>query len=106
MIDNAIILMGGSDCPMEPLNPLLGIQMLVNRQFFSEESINPTEALAMYTINAAYSTKEENYKGSIEEGKIADLTILSEDPTIISYNRIRTVEVTTTIIGGKIVYSG
>jgi hypothetical protein len=106
LIDNAIILMGGSDCPMEPLNPLLGIQMLVNRQFFSEESINPTEALAMYTINAAYSTKEENYKGSIEEGKIADLTILSEDPTIIPYNRIRTVEVTTTIIGGKIVYSG
>ena len=91
---------------MEPLNPLLGIQKLVNRQFFSKEAINITKALAMYTIDAAYSTKEENYKGSIEEGKIADLTILSEDPTIISYNRIRTVEVTTTIIGGKIVYSG
>lgn len=105
LIDNDIVLLGGSDCPMEPLNPLLGMQTIVNRQFFPEESITATEALAMYTIDAAYSTKEENKKGSLEEGKIADLTVLSEDPTVIPYHRIEKVEVVTTIIGGKIVYS-
>ena len=89
---------------MEPLNPLLGIQKLVNRQIFPEEAITVTKALAMYTIDAAYSTKEENYKGSIEDGKLADFIILSKDPTIISSNNIEKVEVTTTIIGGKIVY--
>ena len=104
LIDNDIILLGGSDCPMEPLNPLLGIQKLVNRQIFPEEAITVTKALAMYTIDAAYSTKEENYKGSIEDGKLADFIILSKDPTIISSNNIEKVEVTTTIIGGKIVY--
>ena len=106
LIDNDILLLGGSDCPMEPLNPLLGIQTVVNKQFFIEEAINVTEALAMYTINAAYSTKEENCKGSIKEGKLADLAVLSEDPTTISSNKIESIIVTTTIIGGKIVYGG
>ena len=106
LIDNDILLLGGSDCPMEPINPLLGIQTIVNKQYFIEEAINVTEALTMYTINAAYSTKEENCKGSIEAGKLADLAVLSEDPTKISSNKIEAIIVITTIIGGKIVYSG
>ena len=100
-----VFLLGGSDCPMEPLNPFLGIQMSVNRLFFSQESLRTNEALAMYTINAAYSTKEENSKGSIEEGKLADLTILSKDPTNIPKNEIRDIEIIKTIIGGRIVYN-
>ena len=105
MIDNNIIVIGGSDCPMEPLNPLIGIQMLVDRKFFSEESVTSIEALEIYTINAAYSTKEENLKGSIKEGKLADLTILSNDPTSVPSTKIGTINVTNTIIGGKIVYT-
>ena len=105
LIDRNFLLIGGSDCPMEPLNPFQGIQTIVNRPFFPEESITLTEALEMYTINAAYSTNEEKYKGSIEEGKIADLTILSIDPTVIPSNRIKNVEVITTIIGGEIIYN-
>ena len=105
LVDNNILILGGSDCPMEPLNPLLGIQTLVNKQFFVEESITVTQALAMYTINAAYSTKEEKNKGSIEEGKLADLVILSEDPIAISSDKIGNINVDTTILGGKIVYS-
>lgn len=100
-----VILLGGSDCPMEPLNPLLGIQKCVNRQFFSQESLSTYEALAMYTTNAAYSTKEKNCKGSIEEGKLADLTILSKDPTKVSKNKIGNIEIIKTIIGGRIIYS-
>ncbi|MGF3523242.1 MAG: amidohydrolase, partial [Candidatus Bathyarchaeia archaeon] len=60
---------GGSDCPMEPLNPLLAIQWTVTRQFFPEEKLTLHEALQMYTINAAYATNEENEKGSIAEHK-------------------------------------
>jgi predicted amidohydrolase YtcJ len=105
MIDNNITVLGGSDCPMEPLNPFIGIQMLVDRKFFPEEAITSTEALEIYTINAAYSTKEENCKGSIKEGKLADLTILSNDLTSISSSKIGSINVTNTIIGGKIVYS-
>lgn len=100
-----VFLLGGSDCPMEPLNPLLGIQISVNRAFFSQESLGIHEALAMYTKNAAYSTKEEARKGSIEEGKLADLTILSRDPTNIPKDEIGNIEIIKTIIGGKIVYS-
>jgi len=105
LLDNNILLLGGSDCPMEPLNPLLGIQTLVNKQFFVDEAITVTQALAMYTINAAYSTGEEKSKGSIEEGKLADLVILSEDPIGISSDKIGSINVDTTILGGKIVYS-
>jgi predicted amidohydrolase YtcJ len=79
--------------------------MLVDRKFFPEEAITSTEALEIYTINAAYSTKEENCKGSIKEGKLADLTILSNDLTSISSSKIGSINVTNTIIGGKIVYS-
>jgi predicted amidohydrolase YtcJ len=104
LIDNDIVLIGGSDCPMEPLNPLLGIQTVVNRLFFPKEGIDVAEGMAMYTIDAAYSTKEENYKGSIKEGMLSDLTIISKDPTIISSENIGKVEVKATIIGGKIVY--
>jgi hypothetical protein len=90
---------------MEPLDPLLGIQKIVDRKFFSKEAVNVIEALAMYTKNPALSTNEENSKGSIVEGKLADLAVLSQDPTIVHSNKIGTVNVTTTIIGGKIVYN-
>jgi predicted amidohydrolase YtcJ len=105
LIDNDIMVVCGSDCPMEPLDPLLGIQKIVDRKYFSEESVNVLEALAMYTINAAFSTKEENIKGSIVEEKLADLTVLSNDPTMISPSKIMTINVLNTIIGGKIVYT-
>ncbi len=105
MINNNVLILGGSDCPMEPLNPLIGIQMLVDRKFFPEQAVTATEALEIYTINAAYSTKEENQKGSIEEGKLADLTVLTSDPTSVPLNKIGNIKVANTIIDGKIVYS-
>ena len=99
-----IQVIGGSDCPMEPLSPLLGIQVAVMRNFFTEEQIEVKEALRMYTINAAYASFEENIKGSIVEGKLADLSILSEDPRKIPPNKIGDINVHMTIVGGKIVY--
>jgi predicted amidohydrolase YtcJ len=96
---------GGSDCPMEPLNPLLGVQGAVTRQVFPEQRLSIEEALRIYTIYAAFCSCEEKVKGSIEKGKLADLTILSDDPFAISPDEIETVKVDMTIINGKVVYS-
>ncbi len=104
LIKEGIRVAGGSDCPMEPLSPLQGIQAAVTRQFFPEEQITVDEALRMYTINAAYASFEETVKGSIEEGKLADLTVLSGDPTAVPPSKIGDIKVKMTIIGGKVVY--
>ncbi len=106
LISKGICVISGSDSPMEPLNPLLSIQSAVNRQAYPEEQITIEEALQMYTINAAYSTYEENIKGTIEEGKIADFTVLSQSPFEVSTDKLQTIRVEMTIINGKIAYSG
>jgi predicted amidohydrolase YtcJ len=104
LINEGIRVAGGSDCPMEPLSPLQGIQAAVTRQFFPEERITVDEALRMYTVNAAYASFEETVKGSIEEGKLADLTVLSGDPKAVPPSKIGDIQVKMTIIGGKVVY--
>lgn len=96
---------GGSDCPMEPLSPLLGIQAAVTRQVFPEQSLNVEEALKMYSIDAAYSSCDEKIKGSIEEGKLADFTILSGDPFAVACDKIETIKVEMTVINGKVIFS-
>jgi len=96
---------GGSDCPMERLSPLLGIQSAVTRRFVPEEQLTVEEALQMYTINAAYASCEEKTKGSIEEGKLADLTVLSEDPCETAPSKIQDIQIEMTIINGKVAYS-
>jgi predicted amidohydrolase YtcJ len=104
LINEGIRVAGGSDCPMEPLSPLLGIQAAVERQFFPEERITVDEALRMYTVNAAYASFEETVKGSIEEGKLADLTVLSGDPRTVPPSKIGDIKVSMTAVGGKVVY--
>jgi len=104
LINEGIRVTGGSDCPMEPISPLVGIQAAVTRQFFPEEQITVDEALRMYTINAAYASFEENVKGSIEEGKLADLTVLSRNPQTTPPSKIGDIKVRMTIVGGKVVY--
>ncbi len=100
-----ILVVGGSDCPMEPESPLFGIQATVMRESFPEERLTPKEALRLYTVNAAYSSFEENLKGSISPGKLADLTVLSHDPLKVPHNKIQDIEVEMTIVGGKITHS-
>ena len=95
----------GSDCPMEPLNPLVGIQEAVTRESFPEQRLNVQEALRMYTVYAAYSSCEENIKGSIEPHKLADLTVLSSDPYSVPINAIKNIDVEMVIIDGQIIFS-
>jgi len=105
MLKEGVLVVGGSDCPMEPLNPLLGMQTSVTREAFPEEKITIDEALRMYTVDAAYSSNEENVKGSVEKGKLADLAVLSCNPLSVSLYEIENISVELTIVDGKVVFS-
>ncbi len=93
---------GGSDCPVDPISPLLGIWAAVVRQRNSSESLTVEEAIRLYTVNAAYADFEENLKGTIEEGKLADMVVLSHDPFEIKPEKIKDIQVLMTIVGGQI----
>jgi predicted amidohydrolase YtcJ len=105
LLKEGLQVIGGSDCPMEPLSPLSGIQAAVTREFFPDERITVDDALRIYTVNAAYASFEESIKGSIEAGKLADITVLSRDPRAVPPNEIEDIEVKMTIVGGRVVYS-
>ena len=105
LLKEFIPVIGGSDCPMELVNPFLAIKAAVTRPFFPKEQIAVGDALRMYTVNAAYASFDENLKGTIDEGKLADLTVISCDPTTILPSQLDDIQVEMTIIGGKIVYS-
>ncbi len=105
LLNEGVRVCGGSDCPMEPLNPLQGIQAAVTGHAYAEEHLTVEEALRMYTVNAAYASCEENQKGSVEEGKLADFTVLSSDPHQVPRSKIQDITVEMTVVGGKVVYS-
>jgi len=110
--DGGLIVAGSSDSPIVPNNPLVGIYAAVTRQAESgqqllpQECISPGQALAMYTINAAYASFEEGIKGSITPGKLADIVVLSGDPIKSPPEQIKEIKVEMTIIGGKVVWEG
>jgi predicted amidohydrolase YtcJ len=102
LLNEGIRVAAGSDCPMEPLSALLGIQELVTRQSYPEQRLSVDEALCLYTLDAAYCSGEEDIKGSIEEGKLADLTILGKDPAVVAPNEIKDVAVDFVVLNGKL----
>ena len=105
LMHEGLIVSSGSDCPVEPINPLLGIWAAVARKSFVEENLTVEEALRTFTLNAAYASFDENKKGTIEVGKFADLTILSDNFLDVPPDEIRGVTVVMTIVGGRIVYA-
>jgi predicted amidohydrolase YtcJ len=108
-LESGVMVAGSSDTPVVPCNPLVGVYAAVTRQAESgqallpEEAISPHRALALYTVNAAYASFEEDIKGSITPGKLADIIVLSEDPTRLPPERIKDIKVEMTIIGGEVV---
>ena len=106
IIDAGIVLVSGSDCPVEEPNVIMGLHALVDRNgFIPEQCISIEEALKSYTINAAYAAFEENVKGSIEIGKLADFVILDKNPLEVKEDEIRNIQVLETIIRGNTVFS-
>jgi hypothetical protein len=105
LLKAGVVAVGGSDAPVEPVSPILGIYAAVARETFPEERLTIDEALRLYTLNSAYASFEEGLKGSIEPGKLADLVVLSENPYETAPNQIKDIEVEMTIVGGEIVYT-
>ena len=119
MIEAGMILNGGSDHMVKfdsysstnPYNPFLGMWILITRTtergtvICADEAISRKEALKIYTINNAYGTFDEEIKGSIEPGKLADMIVISTDYLTCPADSIRTIQVEQTILGGNIVYS-
>ena len=109
-IDYGVHSTGASDYPPGPFEPLLGIQSCVTRTdsngklWGPNQKISVEEALKLYTINGAYASFEENIKGSIEVGKLADLVVLGDDPTQVDPMSIKDIPVEQTIVGGRTVY--
>jgi predicted amidohydrolase YtcJ len=112
-MDRGIIVSGGSDWSVATLDPMVGIHALVTRRLEPLEDgdvLNPDEAVSMldairtYTYNGAYSVFEEERKGSLEEGKLADIAVLSEDILSVPEDRIRELTAVMTMVDGKIVY--
>ena len=103
-----------SDFPGETLNPFYGIYAAVTRQdpegnppggWHPEQRLTLEEALRGYTVEATYAEFEENNKGSIEAGKLADFTVISEDITKLSPKQILSLRVLKTFVGGRLVYA-
>ena len=113
MLDAGAPVAFGSDWPVAPLSPVLGIYAAVTRAtldgkhpqgWFPEQRLTVSEALRAYTTGGAYAAFEEAEKGTITPGKLADLVVLSEDLFRVSPERIKDVRVVMTIVGGKVVY--
>ena len=114
-----VMVNGGSDhmvkwdanTSINPYNPFLAMWTMVTRTtergtvIVPDETITREQALRMYTINNAYATAEESMKGSIEPGKLADITVLSDDLLTCPVDQIKNIRSELTIVGGKIVYS-
>ena len=112
-LDHGVTLAFGTDWPVAPLDPMLGIYAAVTRAtldgknpegWFPEEKITLPQAIEAYTMGAAFAEFQENEKGSITPGKLADMVILSDNVFDIKPEAIRNVKVKTTIVGGKVVY--
>jgi len=117
-VDAGIIVAGGSDhmigfdknSAVNPYNPFLGMWTAVTRKMKNgavlhpEERISREEALKMYTIWAAYLQFDEEKKGSIEPGKLADLVVIDRDYMTCPEDEIKALEPVATIIDGKIVW--
>ena len=99
-----------SDYIPGPFEPLMAIQSMVARKDFDgrvwgpNQRITPEQALRVCTINAAHASFEEDMKGSITAGKLADFVILAEDFHDVDPDRIKEIEVVRTVVGGKAVY--
>lgn len=99
-----------NDTSVTPMNPLLSVWSAVNRLTSSGKILGPNQTIAILdalksvTIWGAYQFHEERYKGSLEPGKLADMTILGENPLTIAPKGLKDIPVLATLVGNKMVY--
>ncbi|HZD45894.1 MAG TPA: amidohydrolase [Acidobacteriaceae bacterium] len=113
LLDSGAILAFGSDWPVAPLKPLMGIYAAVTRRtldnrnpngWIPEQKISVAQAVHAYTMGSAYAQFDEKIKGSLEPGKLADLAVLSEDIFHIDPVQLQNTHVDLTIFNGSVIY--
>ena len=109
-MDAGVVVTNGTDVPVEDISPLEGFYSAVVREdidgnpFFPGQRMSRVEALRSYTINNAYAAFEEDYKGSLEVGKVGDIVVLDGDILSIPDAALRDVNVDFTIVAGEVRY--
>ncbi|MEW6622947.1 MAG: amidohydrolase [Bacillota bacterium] len=110
ILDHGLIAAAGSDTPVASCNPLMGIHVAANRisktgqEVGANQRISVMEAIRLYTWNGAYVSFEEDIKGSIEAGKLADLVVLDKSILKTDSQQINELKVALTMIDGDVVY--
>jgi len=110
VLDAGIPLAGSSDSPVSSYQPLIGIKVAVTERtaqgtsFAPGEAISVEEAISLYTRRAAFASFDENRKGTITVGKVADFAVLGQDPRLVDPETLDQVPVLATISGGRTVY--
>ncbi|MDP6837082.1 MAG: amidohydrolase [Candidatus Marinimicrobia bacterium] len=108
MVESGAVVMNGTDPPVEEIDPIASFHCSIARQlpdgsiFQPEQRMTREQTLRSYTINNAYAAFEEDMKGSLTSGKLADVTVLSRDIMAVPEDEILETEIVYTIIGGKI----
>ncbi len=110
LLKTGAVIANGTDAPVEDVDPIASYYASVSRKlpdgsvFYPDQRMSRMEALRSYTINGAYAAFEEEIKGSLRPGKLADVTVLSKDILTIPEDEIPTARVVYTIVGGKVLY--
>jgi len=110
LLDSGAVVANGTDAPVEPVDPIANFRALVTRKtadgsvFLPEQRMTRLEALRSYTWAGAYAGFEEEEKGSLAPGRLADIAVLSRDILAVPEEEIRTAKVDLTIVGGEVVY--
>jgi predicted amidohydrolase YtcJ len=110
LMKSGAVVVNGTDAPVEDVSPIASFYASVSRKlnngsvFFPDQRMSREQALQSYTLNAAYAAFEEDIKGSLSPGKLADITVLSKDIMSVSEDEIPATEVLYTMVGGQVVY--
>lgn len=113
LLSSGVVVASGTDAPVEPVNPMANFYAAVTRKtlaglpkegFEPEQKLSREEALYAMTLAGAYAAFEEEDKGSIEVGKLADITVLSQDILTVAEPVILQTEVMLTLVGGEVAY--
>jgi predicted amidohydrolase YtcJ len=105
LISAGCVVTTGADLPVHPPEPLLWLGLLIENPVDRTQDISLDEALRIAIWNGAYAGFEENDKGSLELGKLADLIVIDRDPYACAASELRAINVESTLVGGKVVYS-
>lgn len=112
LLESGIPCGGGSDAPIEPLDPLLGIHAAVTRRkpeekhggYRETEKLSMAEAVRLFTLGSAQTAAEEHERGSISIGKYADLTVLDKDLFQVEADEILDANTMMAVVNGRIAY--